>query len=130
MSERITELGEEADRLFSCGDTARAAFEAGIKLGAVFHQFTGTPVSADGAAALEEAMEKSMKCQPYVSEASVRIDREMLGKALEGKEYTTLEGKMLDIEVIIKYKTVTVHATLRYNKELDYPLMYIENVNI
>jgi hypothetical protein len=30
-----------ADSYFSCTDSERAAFEAGIKLGTVYHQFVG-----------------------------------------------------------------------------------------
>ena len=45
-----------------------AAFEAGIKLGALYHQFVGSPVSAKTASSLEKAMQESISLQPYVRE--------------------------------------------------------------
>ncbi|MFH0966806.1 MAG: dihydroneopterin aldolase family protein, partial [Methanobacteriota archaeon] len=38
-------------------DRERAAFEAGIKLGALYHQWVGTPVSRESANSLKLAME-------------------------------------------------------------------------
>ncbi|MEM0330334.1 MAG: dihydroneopterin aldolase family protein, partial [Archaeoglobaceae archaeon] len=55
-----------------------ASFEAGIKLGALFHQFIGAPVSEKNAEILERAMESCLKLQPYVIEAKVSIDRKKL----------------------------------------------------
>ena len=37
-----------------------AAFEAGIKLGALYHQFVGSPVSPKTADSLERAIEESI----------------------------------------------------------------------
>ncbi|MEE9268050.1 MAG: dihydroneopterin aldolase family protein, partial [Thermoplasmata archaeon] len=34
---------------FECTDAERAAFEAGIKLGSIFHQYVGAPVSPENA---------------------------------------------------------------------------------
>ena len=55
-----------------------AAFEAGIKLGALYHQFVGSPVSPKTADSLERAIEESISLQPYVRSVDVRIDRRML----------------------------------------------------
>ena len=70
-----------------------AAFEAGIKLGALYHQFVGSPVSAETAESLEVAMEESISLQPFVRSVSVEIDRQMLGRNVFG--YGELAGKML-----------------------------------
>ena len=38
----------------------RTIFEGAITMGALFHQFIGTPVSLDSVTSLEKAMEESM----------------------------------------------------------------------
>ena len=58
---------------FNCTDADRAAFEAGIKLGGIFHQFVGTPLDDSNREALETAIRKSVAVQPFVESASVRI---------------------------------------------------------
>lgn len=98
-----------------------AAFEAGIKLGALYHQFVGAPVSAETAASLEQAMEKSISLQPYVRKAEVRIDRGMLERNVYG--YGELQGRMILAEVEIDYEGEVARARLEYDPERDYPLM-------
>jgi hypothetical protein len=46
-------------------DVERACFEAGIKFGALYHQFVGTPVAPDSAASLERAMAAAIENQPH-----------------------------------------------------------------
>ena len=53
-------------------DRELAIFEAAIKLGALYHQWVGTPVSRTSAESLEKAIEKSVILQPYVEEISVQ----------------------------------------------------------
>ncbi|NLH21615.1 MAG: hypothetical protein GX463_05530 [Methanothrix sp.] len=98
-----------------------AAFEAGIKLGALYHQFVGAPVSARTAASLEKAMQESISLQPYVREVEVKIDRDMLAANVFG--YGELEGRMIEAQVVIDYQGETVTARLQYDREKDYPLM-------
>lgn len=98
-----------------------AAFEAGIKLGAMYHQFVGAPVSIETAASLEQAMEESISLQPYVESVSVKIDRKMLSENFYG--YGELAGKMIRAEVRIDYQGAVVRARLEYDPEKDYPLM-------
>ncbi|MGB7571377.1 MAG: dihydroneopterin aldolase family protein [Methanothrix sp.] len=98
-----------------------AAFEAGIKLGALYHQFVGAPVSLKTAACLEEAMEKSISLQPYVKTVSVRIEREMLKENFFG--YGELEGRMIIAKVQIDYEGEVVNAKLEYDAKKKYPLM-------
>ena len=110
---------------FRCTDRERAAFEAGIKLGAMFHQFTGLPVSTGNAEAVERAMEGCLKVQPWVEAAEVRIDRARLpGKAHE-YDYTTLTGEMFSATVRVRYGEAVAHAGLEYVAELKYPLMHL-----
>ena len=49
----------------------QAVFEAGIKLGALYHQWVGTPVSQNSAAGLESAIEQAVILQPFVEEIAV-----------------------------------------------------------
>ncbi|MFQ5998290.1 MAG: dihydroneopterin aldolase family protein, partial [Candidatus Bathyarchaeia archaeon] len=42
--------------------------------------------------------------------------------------YSNLEGKHFDVSVNIKYHKATATLRLRYVPELDYALMYIQNV--
>jgi dihydroneopterin aldolase len=98
-----------------------AAFEAGIKLGALYHQFVGTPVSPKTAESLEKAMTEAISLQPYVKSARVRIDREMI--TLNSFGYGELIGKAIQAEVEILYQGEKIRARLEYNRELDYPMM-------
>jgi dihydroneopterin aldolase len=98
-----------------------AAFEAGIKLGALYHQFVGAPVSIQTAGSLELAMQESISLQPYVTEVMVRINREVLQDNVFG--YGELQGKMIFAEVEVDYQGEVVRARLEYDVEKDYPLM-------
>jgi hypothetical protein len=98
-----------------------AAFEAGIKLGALYHQFVGSPVGPKTAASLEQAIAESISLQPYVRSVDVRIDRKMLEDNAFG--YGELEGRMILAEVEIDYKGEKIKARLEYDPGTDYPMM-------
>ncbi|TFG90818.1 MAG: hypothetical protein E4H16_01040, partial [Candidatus Atribacteria bacterium] len=51
----------------------QAIFEAGIKLGALYHQWIGTPISQNSAASVESAIEQAVILQPFVEEITVRL---------------------------------------------------------
>ncbi len=103
--------------------TAReqAAFEAGIKLGALYHQWVGTPVSPGTAASIESAIQKSVKLQPHVEEITVRLDRSLMTPNMFG--YSELQGLMLGVEITTCVGGAACHARLK--REGDYPLMEI-----
>ncbi len=103
-------------------EVEEAAFEAGIKLGALFHQFIGAPVAEKNAEILERAMESCMLLQPYVVEAEVRINREKLKKT-SAFGYTSLMPDMLEVRVVVRVGEVEVGAVLEWDDELNYPLM-------
>jgi hypothetical protein len=107
----------------------RAIFEGAITMGALFHQFVGTPVSIDSAPSLEKAIEQSLTLQPCISSVKVRIDREMLEKAENEYEYLSLTGDMLDVKVTSGYLESKVVVRMHYIEELQYPLMYVEEVD-
>jgi len=98
-----------------------AAFEAGIKLGAMYHQFVGAPIGVKTASSMQKAMEESISLQPYVTSVDVEINRKMLDNNFYG--YGELEGRMIKAIVGIDYQGELVRAKLEYNPEKDYPLM-------
>jgi len=101
----------------------RAVFEGGITLGALFHQFVGTPVSLKNREILERAIEESMRNQPCVQDISVKIVGD-----LKEDEYVSLEGKMLDVKLKVKVENTVAYLRLKYIEELNYPLMYVEKI--
>ncbi len=103
-----------------------AAFEAGIKLGALFHQFIGAPVSFENVEILERAMESCMGLQPYVVDAEVKIDRERLKEKISEFGYASLSGEMIEARVEVEVKGVRASAVLKWDEEKKYPLMKLE----
>ena len=106
-----------------------SVFEAGIKLGALYHQFVGTPINTDTIDDFSRAIEESILLQPYVRSISVLIDREMVEKKQNQKfKYCELEGRMLHVSLQILYKNMITYAELVYDEKLDYPLMRIKKI--
>ena len=106
-----------------------AVFEAGIKLGALYHQFAGTPISADTVDGLERIIEDSVGVQPFVRSVSVSIDREMLEKKQNPKfGYCELEGRMLHVSLQVLYKNTIATVELAYDEGLDYPMMSVKKI--
>jgi len=118
----------KASKYFNCSERERAVFEAGIKLGTIYHQFVGTPVAPSNVDSLERAIEDGVKVQPFVEEVSVMIDRSMLRKKRNEFDYQTLSGNMISVELIILVHDVRVRARMDYIEELNYPLMYISGI--
>ena len=107
-----------------------AVFEAGIKLGALYHQFIGTPVSTATAEELGTAIEKSVSLQPWVSSVEVKIDIEKVRENENEFRYCELRAEMLDVNVVVLYEEVEVHARVRYEEDMGYPLMRVEKVKV
>jgi hypothetical protein len=105
------------------GRVERAAFEAGIKLGALFHQFIGAPVSLENAEILEKAIESCVRLQPHVVEAHVRIRRDTLKEKLSAFKYTSLDSSMIEVRVVVEVEGAKAEAVLEWDEELKYPLM-------
>ncbi len=118
-------MQDPAKHFFSCTDRERAIFEAGIKLGTVYHQYVGVPINMSNLTSLENAIKESVKVQPFVEEADVRIDPDMVKKRQGIYKYITLSGDMLRVHIRIRYGDESVDAYLKYVDEMDYPLMYI-----
>jgi len=119
---------KHSERYFECSDSERAAFEAGIKLGTIYHQYVGVPVSKDNVETLEKAMEAGSMVQPFVESVKVRIDRSKLKQKTGQFDYVSLTGEMLDVSLKVDYKGSKVDAGMKFAKEMNYPLMFIKRV--
>ena len=113
---------------FACSDRDRALFEAGIKMGTLYHQFVGMPVSSLSVADLEAAMAQAIMVQPYVESAEVSIVRDSIPPEGDEYSYTSLTGDMIDAVIRIRIGGSAVTAEIRYDKDLRYPLMYVSDV--
>ena len=102
-------------------DREQAVFEAGIKLGALYHQWVGTPISRDSAASVEKAIERAVILQPFVEQITVRLDRSLMTENRFG--YSELSGMMYDVEIITRVGFTYCRARLSPDK--GYPLMKI-----
>ncbi|KAF1078371.1 dihydroneopterin aldolase family protein [Methanogenium sp. MK-MG] len=105
-------------------DDIQAAFEAGIKLGALYHQWVGTPISPDTAKSVETAIANAVALQPCVDAVSVTINTEMM--EINPFGYSELAGKMLEVEIQTTAGDATCTAALKYDGE--YPLMEILDI--
>ncbi len=108
----VNRPGEHSDR-------EQAIFEAGIKLGALYHQWVGTPISLESAASVETAIEKAVILQPFVEEITVRLDRSVMKKNVFG--YSELSGLMFNVEIVTRVRFSYCRAALA--PENGYPLM-------
>ncbi len=124
----MNEKEKRADDMFACSDRERALFEAGIKMGTLYHQFVGTPFDSESIGQLEKAMAAAIRVQPYVIDAEVTIDRSVLPSGDDTYSYCSLTGTMIDAIIKVKVGDSTVVAEIRYDAELDYPLMYVSDV--
>jgi hypothetical protein len=102
-------------------DREQAIFEAAIKLGALYHQWVGTPVSRGSAASVESAIEKAVILQPYVEQVTVRLDRGLMNENIFG--YSELSGLMYHVEIVTRVHFAYCHARLAPHD--GYPLMEI-----
>lgn len=107
----------------------RAIFEGAISMGALFHQFVGTPISKDTKKSLEKAMEESLNLQPAIEKVEVNINFERLEEAMTEFDYTSLNGDMLDVKIHTKVDDVEAIIRIEFIEELNYPLMYVESIS-
>ncbi len=119
----------KAADMFCCSTKERAMFEAGIKMGTIYHQFVGVPVDESSVELLERSIERGVLVQPYVKSVKVHIDRSFFRPKTDEYSYLSLTGDMLDVVLEIKIDKVEVTAEMRYDKDLKYPLMYISRVS-
>ncbi len=106
----------------------RAIFEGAISMGALFHQFVGTPVNKDTKESLEKAMEESLSLQPAIEKVEVEIRFDKLEQSMTEFDYTSLTGDMLDVKIHTKVDDVIAIIRIEFIEELNYPLMYVEEI--
>lgn len=106
----------------------RAIFEGAISMGALFHQFVGTPVNKNSKKSLEISMEESLKLQPAIDDIEVKIRFDKLEESMTEFDYTSLTGDMLDVKIHTKVDNVKATIRIEFIEELNYPLMYVENI--
>jgi dihydroneopterin aldolase len=112
---------------FAGTDRDRAAFEAGIKLGSILHQYVGTPLTSASAGSLERAIEAATRVQPLVERVRVRIDRARL-RVRGPYQYGVLTEDALNVEVTVRVGAARAVGALRYVPDFDYPLMYLKAI--
>lgn len=105
-------------------DREKAAFEAGIKLGALYHQWIGTPFSKELIPIIEQTIEGSVSSQPFVKNVKVSLVRERIKDNPFG--YCEITGDIFDVLVMTKINSATCHATL--SLEHGYPLMKLIDI--
>ena len=118
-------MSVESDDPTTPTDGERACFEAGIKFGALYHQFAGTPVSPESAGSLERAIEEAIENQPYCESVSVDILTDKLAAATD-HGYTELTGQFMEVELVVERGGNDV--TARMVMEDGYPLMRVASV--
>jgi hypothetical protein len=106
-------------------DRQQAVFEAGIKLGALYHQWVGTPISRQSAASVEAAIEKAVILQPFVEEITVKLDRTLMAENRFG--YSELTGLMFNVEIVTRVGFS--YCCARLAPEQGYPFMKVVECN-
>lgn len=115
----------------SITDRERAIFEAGIALGALYHQFLGIPIAKkkEVLEAIKNVIEKTMTLQPFREKVEVSFNLAAIkGGVFSPYDYSSLKGEAIDVRVVVKYGSTRVKARMRYVEDLNFNLMYIEDV--
>lgn len=127
-TEAVDEIDVDSKYFSNISERERAIFEGAITMGALFHQFVGTPVSIRSASSLERSIKDAMELQPCINRLEVTINRDTLHAVENEYDYISLTGEMLDVRVWAVYGNKKVVVRLKYVEELNYPLMYVENI--
>lgn len=118
---------KEEDYFKNLTSRERAIFEGGISMGALFHQFVGTPVNVDTIPSLEKAITESILLQPAIIDVEVKIDKNLVVKNIGVMGYTSLTGDMLQVKLTTKIDEKIITTCISYDEDLQYPIMYIED---
>ena len=106
----------------------RAIFEGAITMGALFHQFIGTPINKKTAKSLEKSIQESLELQPAIEKVEIKINFSKIDQAMTEFQYTSLNGDMLDVKIYSKIENTTAIIRIEFIEELNYPLMYVEDI--
>jgi dihydroneopterin aldolase len=100
-----------------------------VKLGGVFHQYLGIPVTPRTAAGIARMIERAVRLQPYVVEVRAAVDPRQGGALGRGRfAYRYLTPEMLDVTVRLRDGAEEVEARLAHRPDLRYPLMSVVRV--
>ncbi len=127
-------MSNNKDKIYFSSDInirERACFETGIKLGALYHILCGIPISLDEKviSSIEKGIESAISCQPYVEEVKINLNRKkIVGNKTDEFDYDEITGKVIQAELILKFKSIEIIAKIEWIEELDYPLMFIEKI--
>lgn len=109
-------------------DAHRATFELGIKFGALYHQFAGTPISPASAADLASAIESAIENQPHCEAVTVEMKTEAIEAAVDPDVgYTEFTGEFADVEILVDYEGVEATAVMEMDE--GYPRMRLVEVD-
>ena len=106
----------------------RAIFEGGISMGALFHQFIGTPVNKKTVGSLELAIKDCISIQPAIERVDVNINLNVLEKQISSFDYISLTGNMLDVKIYSRVNDILSIIRMKFVHELNYPLMFVESI--
>jgi hypothetical protein len=128
-------MPESKDKIYFSPDLSRrerASFEAGIKLGALYHILSGIPINSDEKTidSIERGFEAAISCQPFVKSVNIILDRsKIVGTKFTEFDYDEITGKIIRAEVVLKYENIEIIAKIDWIEEMQYPLMYIEKIH-
>jgi hypothetical protein len=77
---------------------------------------------------LETSIEESLKLQPAIEDIEVNIRFDKLEQSMTEFDYTSLTGDMLDVKIFTKVDNITAIIRIEFIEELNYPLMYVEDI--
>jgi hypothetical protein len=104
-------------------------FEAGVKLGGIFHQYLGIPISSRTAGEVARLIERAVALQPYVVDVRAKIDPKRGGPMGRGRfAYRYLTPEMIHVTVRLQDGPEEVVARLAHRADLRYPLMSVVRV--
>ncbi|MCX8192906.1 MAG: dihydroneopterin aldolase family protein [Nitrososphaeria archaeon] len=110
-------------------DREHAIFEAGIALGAIFHQLIGLPINVEKIEELEKTLNDAFLNQPFRRIVDIKIKREYVKRGFEKPySYGVISPESLEAKIVVEYGEAKVVAKLRWIDELRYPLMFIEEI--
>ncbi|TFG18427.1 MAG: dihydroneopterin aldolase [Promethearchaeota archaeon] len=110
----------------------RACFEVGIKLGALYHILCGIPISSndDIIKSIEKGIQASISCQPYVKNVRIFLNKaKIIGDKKTEFAYDDISGEIINAEIDLEYESVKVKAKIKWIEDINYPLMYIEQIS-
>ncbi len=122
------------DKIFFSKDLnnrERACFEAGIKLGALYHILCGIPISSDASviSSIERGIEAAISCQPYVKQVKIKLNTEKIkGTKKTEFDYDEVTGKIITANLTLQYEKVGLEAKIDWIEDMEYPLMYVDKI--